>query len=139
MLHPALARALATAHIEDLHGAGARRRAIRFARRVAREPHLAATPIAMLRSASTRLRGRRVTQAGGAWYLSAGGTLCWTEPAGSTFRVVARRLAYPRTVENSPFLLEVLDTGVEDKSLKLDGTTLSWVRSDGEQRSATVP
>jgi hypothetical protein len=80
-----------------------------------------------------------VTQAGGAWYLSAGGTLCWTEPAGSTFRVVARRLAYPRTVENSPFLLEVLDTGVEDKSLKLDGTTLSWVRSDGEQRSATVP
>jgi len=42
-------------------------------------------------------------------------------------------------VENSPFLPEVLDTGVEDKSLKLDGTTLSWVRSDGEQRSATVP
>ena len=139
MLHPDLARALVTAHMEDLHRAAARRRAIRLARRVAHEPHVAATPIAMLRSASTRLRGRRVTQAGGAWYLSAGGTLCWTEPAGSTFRVVARRLAYPRTVENSPFLLEVLDTGVEDKSLKLDGTTLSWVRSDGEQRSATVP
>ena len=139
MLHPALARALATAHIEDLHRAAARRRAIRLARHVADEAHVAATPIAMLRSASTRLRGRRVTQAGGAWYLSAGGTLCWTEPAGSTFRVVARRLAYPRTVENSPFLLEVLDTSVEDKSLKLDGTTLSWVRSDGEQRSATVP
>ena len=135
MLHPALARALATAHIEDLHRAAAPRRAIRFAH----EPHGAATPIAMLRSASTRLRGRRVPQAGGAWYLSAGGTLCWTEPAGSTFRVVARRLAYPRTVENSPFLPEVLDTGVEDKSLKIDGTTLSWVRSDGEQRSATVP
>ena len=77
-------------------------------------------------------------EAGGAWYLSAGGTLCWTEPAGSTFRVVTQRLAYPRTVEK-PFLPEVLDTGVEDKSLKLDGTTLSWVRSDGEQRSATVP
>jgi hypothetical protein len=58
MLHPALARALATAHIEDLHRAPARRRAIRFARRVAHEPHVGATPIAMLRSASTRLRGR---------------------------------------------------------------------------------
>jgi len=139
MLHPDLARAFAAARTEDLHRAAARRRAIHLARRVAHEPHATATPIAMLRSASTRLRGRRVTQAGGAWYLSAGGTLCWTEPAGSTFRVVARRLAYPRTVENSPFLLEVLDTGVEDKSLKLDGTTLSWVRSDGEQRSATVP
>ena len=139
MLHPALARALATARIEDLHRAAARRHTIRLARRVADEPHVAATPIAMLRSASTRLRGRRVPQAGGAWYLSAGGTLCWTEPAGSTFRVVTQRLAYPRTVDNSPFLSEVLDTGVADKSLNLDGTTLSWVRSDGEQRSATVP
>jgi hypothetical protein len=63
MLHPDLARALATAHIEDLHRAAARRRAIRFARRVAHEPHVAATPIAMLRSASTRLRGRRVPRA----------------------------------------------------------------------------
>ena len=139
MLHPALARALATAHVEDVHRAAARRRATRSARRVAHEPHMGATPIATLRSASTRLRGRRVPQAGGAWYLSAGGTLCWTEPAGSTFRVVTQRMVYPRTVENSPFLPEVLDTGVEDKSLKLDGTTLSWVRSDGEQRSATVP
>ena len=65
MLHPALARALATAHIEDLHRAAARRRAIRFARGVAREPDVAATPIAMLRSASTRMRGRRVPQADG--------------------------------------------------------------------------
>jgi hypothetical protein len=56
MLHPALARALATAHIEDLHRAAARRRAIRSARRVAHEPHAAATPIAMLQSASTRVR-----------------------------------------------------------------------------------
>ena len=65
MLHPALARALATAHIEDLHCAAARRRAIRFARRGAHEPHVAATPIAMLRSASTRLRGRRGPPADG--------------------------------------------------------------------------
>ena len=65
MLHPALARALATAHIEDLHRAAARRRAIRLARRVAHEPHVAATPIAMPRSVSTRLRGRRVSQADG--------------------------------------------------------------------------
>jgi hypothetical protein len=39
MLHPTLRRALANAHIEDLHRAAARRRAIRFARRVAHEPH----------------------------------------------------------------------------------------------------
>ncbi len=65
MLHPALARAIVTAHIEELHRAAARRRAIRFARRVAHEPHVAATPIAMLRSASTRLGGRRVPQADG--------------------------------------------------------------------------
>jgi hypothetical protein len=65
MLHPALARALATAHIEDLHRAAARRETIRLARRVAHEPHAAATPIAKLRSASTRLRGRRASQADG--------------------------------------------------------------------------
>ncbi len=59
MLHPALARALVTAHIEDLHRAAARRHAIRFARRVVREPRVAPTPIVVLRSASTRLRGRR--------------------------------------------------------------------------------
>jgi hypothetical protein len=65
MLHSAHARALATAQIEDLHRAAARRRAIRFAGRVAHEPVAAATPMAMLRSASTRLRGRRVPQADG--------------------------------------------------------------------------
>ena len=65
MLHPALTRALATAHIEDLHRTAARRHAIRLARRVAREPHAAATPIAILRSASTRLRGRRAPHADG--------------------------------------------------------------------------
>lgn len=65
LLHPDLARALVTAHHEDLHRAAARRRAIRLARRVTQEPSVAATPIAMLRSASTRLRGRRVPHADG--------------------------------------------------------------------------
>jgi len=65
MLHPDLARALATAHIEDLHRAAARRRAVRLARRVAYEPKVTATPIAVLRSASTRLRRRRVPPADG--------------------------------------------------------------------------
>ena len=59
MAHPALTQALAAAHIEDLHRAAARRHTIRLARRVLHEPRVAATPIAVLRSASTRLRGRR--------------------------------------------------------------------------------
>jgi hypothetical protein len=63
MLHPALSRALATAHIEDLHRAAAPRHRIRLARRVADEPRVAATPIAIVRPASTRLRGRRALQA----------------------------------------------------------------------------
>jgi hypothetical protein len=54
MLHPALARALAAAQVEDLHRAAARKQAIRFARRVAHEPHVVATPTAMLRSPATR-------------------------------------------------------------------------------------
>ena len=65
MLHPDLARAFAAARTEDLYRAAARRRAIGLARHVADEAHVAATPIAMLRSASTRLRGRRVPQADG--------------------------------------------------------------------------
>jgi hypothetical protein len=52
MLHPALARALAADHIEDLHRAAARRHAIRLARRVPHEPRVAATPSAIQRSAS---------------------------------------------------------------------------------------
>jgi hypothetical protein len=59
MLHPALTRALGSAHIDDLHRAAARARTIHLARRVVHEPRVAATPIAVLRSASTRLRGRR--------------------------------------------------------------------------------
>ena len=97
MLHPALARALATAHIEDLHRAAARRHTIRLARRAAAdEPHPAATPIAILRSALTRLRGRRALQADrtipGAPLGSGGGTpvLCGHEDAG----VVARTGSY---------------------------------------------
>jgi hypothetical protein len=48
MLHPALTRAIATAHIEDLHRASAR---WRLARRVVHEPRVAATPTAVQRSA----------------------------------------------------------------------------------------
>jgi hypothetical protein len=59
MQHPALLHALAAAHIEDLHRASAPRHAISDARRVVHEPRVAATPIAVLRSASTRLRRRR--------------------------------------------------------------------------------
>ena len=65
MLHPALSRALATAHIEDLHRAAALRHTIRLARRVAHERHVAARPVAIVRSASTRLRGRRAPQVDG--------------------------------------------------------------------------
>jgi predicted exporter len=43
MLHPALSRALATAHIEDLHRAAAQRHTIRLAHSVAHEPHVVAT------------------------------------------------------------------------------------------------
>jgi hypothetical protein len=52
MLHPALTRALASAHIDDLHRAAARRHTIRLAHRAAHEPRLAATPTAIQRSAS---------------------------------------------------------------------------------------
>ena len=52
MLHPAVARALATAHNEDLQRAAARRQTIRLARRVAHEARVAATPIATQRPAS---------------------------------------------------------------------------------------
>jgi hypothetical protein len=52
MLHPDLARALASAHIEDLHRAAARRHTIRIARRAAHEPRVAATSTAIKRSAS---------------------------------------------------------------------------------------
>lgn len=65
MLHPALARALASAHIDDLHRAAGRWHTIRLAHRAAHEPRVAATPIAILRSAATRLRGRRAPQAEG--------------------------------------------------------------------------
>ena len=47
MLHPALARALASAHIDDLHRAAARWHTIRLADRAAHEPRVAATPTAI--------------------------------------------------------------------------------------------
>jgi hypothetical protein len=53
MLHPALTRALANAHIEDLQRAAAQRHRL----------GLAEVPI--VRSASTGLRGRRALQADG--------------------------------------------------------------------------
>ncbi len=52
MLHPAFARALASAHIDDLHRAAARWHTIRLAHRAAHEPRVAATPTAIQRSAS---------------------------------------------------------------------------------------
>jgi hypothetical protein len=63
MLHPAVHRALATAHVEDLHRAAAARHKIRLARRVAHAPHVAARPIAIARSASSRLPRRSAPQA----------------------------------------------------------------------------
>jgi hypothetical protein len=55
MLHPALSRALATAHIEDLHRAAAKRHTIRLARSVTHEPRMAAA------SRLSILSGRRWT------------------------------------------------------------------------------
>jgi len=52
MVHPALARALANAHIDDLHRAAARWHTIRLAHRAAHEPRVAATSTAIQRSAS---------------------------------------------------------------------------------------
>jgi hypothetical protein len=59
MLHPALSRALATAHIEDLQRAAARSRAIRLARDVLQERQLEEPSIAGRRSAWAWLRGLR--------------------------------------------------------------------------------
>jgi hypothetical protein len=52
MLHPALARALASAHIADLNRAAARWHTIRLAHRAAHEPRVAATPTAIQRPAA---------------------------------------------------------------------------------------
>ena len=52
MLHPNLGRALASAHIDDLHRAAARWHTIRLAHRAAHEPRVAATSTAIQRSAS---------------------------------------------------------------------------------------
>ena len=52
MLHPTLARALTSAHIDDLHRAAARWHTIGLAHRAGHEPRVAATPTAAQRSAS---------------------------------------------------------------------------------------
>jgi len=65
MQHPALTQMLAAAHIEDLRRAAARGHATRLDGSVVHEPRAAATPIAVLRSASTRLRRRRAPQPDG--------------------------------------------------------------------------
>jgi hypothetical protein len=49
MVHPALTRALATTHMEDLHRAAERDRQIRLARHVVPKPRVAAAPIAVMR------------------------------------------------------------------------------------------
>jgi len=56
MLHPVLAQALATTHIEDLRRAAARRHAIRAARRAGHELQMAATSTHHGDPASTQLR-----------------------------------------------------------------------------------
>jgi hypothetical protein len=61
MLHPALARALATARINDLHREAAQRHTIRLARSVTHEPHMAAAsrvPIVSGRRWTARRDGR---------------------------------------------------------------------------------
>ena len=52
MPHSALAQALASTHIDDLHRAAARWHTIRLAHRAAHEPRVAATSTAIQRSAS---------------------------------------------------------------------------------------
>jgi hypothetical protein len=47
MLHPAIAQALVTAHIEDLHRTADRRHTIHLARRVPGDPRVAAIPMAL--------------------------------------------------------------------------------------------
>jgi hypothetical protein len=65
MLHPALAGALATAHIEDLHRAAARWHTIPLARRVVHEPRVTATSIAIQRSPSESAAWTSCAQADG--------------------------------------------------------------------------
>lgn len=52
MMHPALHHALASAHIDDLHRAAARKRTIGLAHRARHEPRVAATSTSTQRSAS---------------------------------------------------------------------------------------
>jgi len=51
-MHPALTRALATAHIDDLHSAAARWHTVRLARGAAHDSGMAPPPAAAQRSAA---------------------------------------------------------------------------------------
>jgi hypothetical protein len=61
MLHPTHARALATAHIEDLQRAAARSRAVRLPRDVLQERQLEEPSVVGRRSAWAWLRGLRAS------------------------------------------------------------------------------
>jgi hypothetical protein len=65
MLHPALARALAVAHSEDLQRAAARRQTVRLARRVKHELRLGPNPFAVQLSASESAASTSCVQADG--------------------------------------------------------------------------
>ncbi|HUA07440.1 MAG TPA: hypothetical protein VMB27_26295 [Solirubrobacteraceae bacterium] len=64
MLHPTLARALATAHIEDLQRAAAGRHTIRLARHVVSKPSAKRPPIDGQRLPSAPLREFRAPRPG---------------------------------------------------------------------------
>jgi hypothetical protein len=63
-MHPALSRALATAHIEDLHRAAAQRHKIRLARSVKHEPE---TPAVSRVPILSGRRSRLPVHASGPW------------------------------------------------------------------------
>jgi hypothetical protein len=66
MLHPALAQALATAHLEDLQRAAARRHTIRLARRSARGSRRSVDEAERRDKEPGRI-GRRVSGGGADW------------------------------------------------------------------------
>jgi hypothetical protein len=77
---------------------------------------------------------------GDLWYLSNAGTVCWTDTwtdatTSPTTEVVIQKAGRPNDYSSRR---EVLETGVVLDSLKLEGSTLSWVRDDGTQRKAQV-
>jgi hypothetical protein len=96
MVHPALIRALGIAHVEELKRAADVGHTIRSARRVAHTPHAVALPIAIVRSATTPLRGRRAPQAGGTTSTETSQEAPWACPP----RRRRTRIADPKPHEN---------------------------------------